>query len=134
MNGIAIGSGRRSDVVVATLLAMALFVRLIVPTGWMPVAGNGYAITLCTGAGMVSAWVDDKGVVHKDGKGPAQKSDHPCTFSGFSADLASANGITVLDGLVAFASLIIPGTNRAVTVGRGLAAPPPPQTGPPASL
>lgn len=134
MNGVAIGSGRRSGVVVAMLLAMALLVRLIVPTGWMPVAGNGYAITLCTGAGMISAWVDDKGVVHKDGKGPAQKSDHPCTFAGFSADLASANAFPVLDGLAIFASLIVRGTNRAVSVGRGLAAPPPPQTGPPASL
>lgn len=134
MNGAAIGSGKRGGVVVATLLALALLVRLIVPSGWMPVVGNGYAITLCTGSGMVSAWVDDKGVVHKDSKGPVQKADHPCTFAGFSADLASAGALPLLDGFIAFVDLIVVDTPRAVAVGRGLAAPPPPPTGPPASL
>lgn len=116
------------------LLAVALLVRLVIPAGWMPVAGNGYAITLCTGAGIVSAWVDADGVVHKDGKAPAQKPDHPCTFAGLSADLLAGGTSSFLGHFVAFSSLIAAKAFETVAIGRGLAAPPPPPTGPPANL
>lgn len=134
MNGAAIRSGGRGGAIVGVLLALALFVRLIVPSGWMPIAGNGYAITLCTGAGMVSAWVDGNGVVHKDGKGPAQKAEHPCIFAGFGTDLLPGGVSFAVDSFVALTSQVIIPPLQAVSIGRGLAAPPPPPTGPPASL
>ncbi|MET0375823.1 MAG: hypothetical protein ABW128_16390 [Rhizorhabdus sp.] len=134
MSGVAIRSGRTGGAVIGALLALTLLVRLIVPSGWMPVAGSGYAITLCTGAGVVSAWVDEKGVVHKDGKAPAQKADHPCTFAGFGVDLLSRVEMSVRDSAVRLAGSTIALSIALVAVGRGLAAPPPPQTGPPATL
>ena len=130
---MALRSGGRGAVIGA-LLALALLVRLVVPTGWMPVAGDGYAITLCSGAGMVSAWVDADGVVHKDDKGSAQKGDHPCTFAGFSADLLTSGAIPAVDRFVAFSGLIVASPFEAVAIGHGLAAPPPPPTGPPVRL
>lgn len=133
MNRVAIRFGGRGAVI-GVLLALALLVRLVIPAGWMPVAGNGYAITLCTGAGMVSAWVDADGIVHKDDKGPAQQGDHPCTFAGLSADLLAGGALSALGHFVAFSGVIVAKPFETVAIGRGLAAPPPPPTGPPANL
>src|SRR3546814_9896108 len=95
--------------------------------------GSGFAITLCTGMGAVTAWVDKDGHTHKEK--PAQESTgHPCTFSGFSAalDLPDLGAAVVAPRPVQTALLI---TRIAeVAIGRGLAAPPPPPTGPPANL
>ena len=115
------------------LLVAALLVRLLVPAGWMPMAGSGYAITLCTGMGAVTAWVDGDGKLHKGERGDSG-SDQPCAFSGHSAalDLPSLGNITMLP-VMATTTPILPAM-FAVGLGRGLAAPPPPPTGPPASL
>ena len=75
------------------IVVLALLLRILIPAGWMPAAaGSGYAITLCTGMGAVSAWVDSEGKVHKEKPADA-KTDHPCVFSGFSAaiDLPALN-------------------------------------------
>lgn len=115
------------------LLALALMFRVLIPVGWMPTTGSGFAITLCTGMGAVTAWVDKDGHTHKEK--PAQESTgHPCTFSGFSAalDLPDLGAAVVAPRPVQTALLI---TRIAeVAIGRGLAAPPPPPTGPPANL
>lgn len=115
------------------LLALALLLRLLVPAGWMPATGSGYQITLCTGMGAVSAWVGKDGQIHK-GKPADSKTEQPCAFSGFSAAL----NLPMLDGLAIApsiaASVVLITKLTAVTIGRGLAAPPPPQTGPPATL
>jgi len=114
------------------LLAIALLMRLLVPTGWMPMAGSGYAITLCTGMGAVQAWVDKDGNVHK-GKPTDTKSEQPCAFSGYSLalDLPPFGGVAILPALP---NAVLPVASLfAVDVGRGLAAPPPPPTGPPAT-
>src|SRR3546814_19422925 len=83
--------------------------------------------------GAVTAWVDKDGHTHKEK--PAQESTgHPCTFSGFSAalDLPDLGAAVVAPRPVQTALLI---TRIAeVAIGRGLAAPPPPPTGPPANL
>jgi hypothetical protein len=114
------------------LLTLALLMRLIVPAGWMPTAGNGYAITLCTGAGTVSAWIDADGKLHK-GEPADTASDHSCAFAGFAGALdLPATGALALPILPATAILVA--RPFAVDIGRGLAAPPPPQTGPPATL
>lgn len=117
-----------------SLVAFALLLRIAVPAGWMPAAaGSGYAITLCTGMGAISAWVDDEGRVHKEKPADAQ-SDQPCVFSGFSAalDLPALDGTLVVPPLAIVTLFVLP--IASVTIGRGLAAPPPPSTGPPTSL
>ena len=101
----------------------------------MPAAsGNGYSIEFCTGKGAVSMWVDGSGKVHKQKPGDAEGLDQPCAFSGllqaaalreFAAQIAPRIAIITILGSLAVA---------AVMVGHGLAAPPPPPTGPPIDL
>lgn len=113
------------------LLAIALFVRLLVPAGWMPAAGQGYAIMLCTDMGAAIAWVDEDGNVRKDAPAPSGTPDHHCTFAGFSAALTAPDWP---GSAIALADLANPTTKAAfdtATIGHGLAAPPPPPTGPP---
>lgn len=115
-------------------LLIVLLLRLLVPTGWMPVAtpASGIAITICTGMGAVSAYIDAEGKLHRTDKSGADlaKDVGLCPFaSGLSM-------LPVLDVLVASYALVWRTTlahlDEAVAIGRGLAAPPPPPTGPPA--
>jgi len=131
-----IGQNRRSPptraAIASTLLILALFLRVLVPAGWMPAAGGSYAITLCTGAGMAKAWVDGEGRVHKEERTKGG-IDHPCAFAGFGsiADLPP-----LLEPVFHLFAAAIPVLMPvlAVAIGRGLAAPPPPATGPPSRL
>ena len=106
--------------------------RLLVPVGWMPATEQGFAITLCTGEGAVSAWVDDKGEIHK-GK-PSEQTSHPCIFAGFGAAFDISTAIDTVGAPVLPAGILPPSAAFVVAVGQGLAAPPPPSTGPPVSL
>jgi len=119
----------------ATLLACTLLLRLLVPAGWMPSAGADglIRITLCTGEGRTAAWVDGEGKIHD--KAPAQSSAHdqPCAFAGLATalDSAATPAIVPPERLALATPRALP---PAVAIGRGLAAPPPPATGPPATL
>lgn len=112
------------------LAAFALAVRVLVPSGYMPAQGKGFEMTLCTGDGMVTAWVDDQGNVHKGEKAPDGKGDHPCAFSGVGA-LVEAKAPAGTAALPLATSENPPIGLGLAHVGRGLAAPPPPPTGPP---
>jgi hypothetical protein len=112
------------------LAALALAIRVLVPAGYMPSDGKGLEITLCTGDGMVSAWVDEQGNLHKGEKAPDGKGDHPCAFAGVGA-LAEADSPADAINLPALSSSVQPIRSDHAFLGRGLAAPPPPQTGPP---
>jgi hypothetical protein len=113
------------------LVALALLVRAAIPAGWMPASDGGRWITLCTGSGAVAAFVDADGVRHDDPAPAAQ--DHPCAFAGVAVPLTPPLAIAV--PLPSFETAR-PARLAAATVaiGRGLAAPPPPSTGPPALL
>lgn len=118
-----------------TLMLCALFARAWIPAGWMPDrTSNGYSISLCTGMGAVSAWVDDEGTVHKTRPVKSDASDQPCAFAGLFnvADLPDMAGPWAAMVFATAITAVLPLT--AVAVGRGLAAPPPPPTGPPANL
>ena len=116
------------------LIALALLLRILIPAGFMPAEGKGFAITLCTSMGAKQAWVDDQGRIHEGKSAPDQKVDHPCSFasSGWAFDLPDIAG----DVVASLRSIDEPFVVRAfaVAIGRGLAAPPPPPTGPPANL
>lgn len=114
------------------LSVLALIMRVLIPAGWMPAsAERGFSIILCTGQGAVSAWVDDKGEVH-EGKPGDDRASHPCVFAGFGAalDLPSLDSSAAFAFAPAISYLILARGTGAI--GRGLAAPPPPPTGPPA--
>lgn len=130
----------------AALALLAVFVRALIPAGYMisPRAeADGMVITLCTGQGSIEAVVDRKtGAIisvgdHDNGgsKAPGKSTDHhpPCVFSA-SATLAGPAPSPVLDGPVTVA---LPADQRrpeAIIPGRGLAAPPPWSTGPPLTV
>ncbi len=121
----------RGNCLALTLLAFALLSRVLVPAGWMPTAADGWKITLCTGMGVVEAWVDEDGNLRKDAPSGGKSDSHqPCIFSGFGAAIdmppvfASVLSATLPMHVALFRKL-------TVSIGNGLAAPPPPQTGPP---
>lgn len=117
------------------LLFCALLVRAMVPAGWMPVAsGNGYSIEFCTGKGAVSMWVDGAGKVHKQKPASREGADQPCAFSGLAHAVALPEVTTPPVPLIAIVAMLGALPIAAVAVGRGLAAPPPPPTGPPITL
>lgn len=115
-----------------TLLGLALALRVLVPAGWMPAnEGRGFAITLCSGSAMHTAWVDAEGKVHK--QAPAQGGDQHCAFAGLGTPMLGSDfPAPVLQPARADAA---PAVSEALaSIGQGLAAPPPPATGPPITV
>lgn len=109
------------------LTALALAVRVVVPSGFMlsPANGGGLpTMVICTGDGPIHIPASGD---HAPAKPDA--SDH-CAFTSAANSLAAPDATTVSTDLIAFADLreIAPVSLRP---GLGLAAPPPPKTGPP---
>lgn len=126
---------RPSRALVALLLAVLLAGRLIVPTGWMPVrtSEGGFTIMLCSGSGPAEGWIDNTGQLHKGHKPQGQsESKDPCPFGAITAAVTLPAAPALAAALPAPAPAS-PRPGHAVTVGHGLAAPPPPATGPPLS-
>jgi hypothetical protein len=119
------------------LASLALFLKILIPPGYMAAPakpdGPAFALVLCTAQGMVTLDPAD----HPDGAGESAPTDDdgarhsPCVFAGHSLN-APAPDLRAVE-IVAFPSLadrpLIARTD--VVPGRGLAAPPPPATGPP---
>jgi len=124
----------RSRALATVLLAAVLLGKLLVPGGWMPVqTGRGIEMTLCSGAAPLRLWLDDAGKLHKGEQPGSEKAPKdPCPFGALAAPVQRGTA-PVLAIVVVSAEpaprLVAPG----VSVGRGLAAPPPPATGPPLS-
>lgn len=125
--------------VVLAIIACALVMRMLVPQGWMPVhAANGWTITICTGAGPMKMTMADGARVSKSAhqgsdSGYPGKGDHSCAFSSFSLalDVPPPPAVALPAPI---AEIWRAGIALAIAVGRGLAAPPPPSTGPPILL
>jgi hypothetical protein len=115
------------------LLVGALLARGLTPDGWMPVASaaGGFTIAPCDGHGPSSVMAMPMGKPHHKMPPKGQTGDHPCVFSG----IGIADATPPLPTIVAPVRRVIdaPAIQRVITApGRGLAAPPPPATGPPA--
>lgn len=124
----AVGGG-----ITLLLIALALMLRVLIPAGFMPATGQGVAIMLCTGMGATTVWVDANGDIHKQ-KPPADgQKDQPCAFAGFGAafDLPGFAGNPIAPAFSTAA--LAPAISVVVAIGQGLAAPPPPSTGPPSA-
>ncbi|WP_162875424.1 hypothetical protein [Sphingomonas crusticola] len=131
----------------AWLVALALAVRLIVPAGFMPMAGHA-ALEICAGqtpdlpsAGPMAAMpgmaaMDHAAPAHAmdhgdHGKPMSGASDHDC---GFAAAVGGAGALPTLILPAMLAPVALPAAflrTLLVRPGHGLAAPPPPKTGPP---
>jgi hypothetical protein len=111
------------------VLACALFLRLWVPSGWMPAANAGpFAIEPCASAAPMP-------MAHSDGAhhGSPHKHQHDgdCAFAPHHSGLAqAAPAPTLLAPFLAPAPL--PQHFAAPLFATGPPAPPPPATGPPA--
>ena len=112
-----------------TLLALAIALKLLVPQGWMPDSRGG--LMLCSGKVPVAVPAMTHGGHGKHDAPAKQAADHPCAFAGPSMAAAPPVPLAALTA-PPVTSDALPITPFAVAVGRGLAAPPPPATGPPA--
>ncbi|MCJ8158489.1 hypothetical protein [Sphingomonas sp. LaA6.9] len=118
------------------IVACALMLRMLVPAGWMPAtdADGAVRITLCTGQGLVEAWVATDGSLHDKAPQKSEpKTDQPCSFAGLGAAFDAVPAVAFTPSLyfVTATAITLP---ASVAIGRGLAAPPPPAIGPPATL
>jgi hypothetical protein len=127
-----------AHILALAIIACALLARVLIPQGWMPVdTPQGWRITICSGTGPMQMNMPGvasmKGMHHKSGDRDHGSNDHPCAFS----SLVTALDETRLPDITlpVFVAEVFRGAVFAsVMVGRGLAAPPPPATGPPSRL
>jgi len=106
------------------LALVALFVRAAIPSGYMVAQDNGPRLVICTGHAVAAA---------DPGGTPLQnhhKPDQPCAFAGAHVALHPPAGPDLAPWTtIARDTVVFRGPDLAP--GRGLAAPPPPSTGPP---
>jgi hypothetical protein len=103
---------------------------MVVPAGWMPSYDAGrITITLCTELGKTQAWIDSDGRIHKEAPAKQGQPDGACAFAGLTF-AASPPVSSPVDWRPA-TGVALPGSVAVVSIGQGLAAPPPPATGPP---
>ncbi len=117
--------------IAAAMIVLALALRVIIPSGFMPSSERGFALTICTGMDTQTVWMDKSGKLHKEDPSKGKSVEHqPCAFAGaaMAADVLSAD-FQVAMAPVALAIPVF--AKREVSVGAGLAAPPPPAIGPP---
>jgi len=114
------------------LIGFALLLRIIVPAGWMPTTGADGAIriSICTGMGAETAYIDRDGKVHKEAPSGTHHDPQPCGFGALGLGLNSAPGPTLILPFIAAAAVEL-AILQTAAIGHGLAAPPPPSTGPP---
>jgi hypothetical protein len=125
-------------------LLLALAMRLLVPTGFMWEAGANGGAQLVPCSGMAPAsnapamhgmhHMAMAGQAHEKGDESTDTNSHECAFSGLGGPLDLASPF-VAPAALPRAILALPIlTAQALTPGRGLAAPPPPSRGPPATV
>lgn len=117
-----------------SLVFAAMLMRVLVPQGWMPASGG---LTMCVGGQRVALSAEAQTLMAAHGVPVPEDSppphDAPCAFAGFGQGLADP----VLPELTipVFAPFAtVEAAAPAVAIGRGLAAPPPPSTGPPTTI
>lgn len=135
----------RHAFLLAALLCI-LFGRAAVPAGWMPIASahRGVVLAPCSGMGVATLpkanampAMDMPGMAahasHDAGgeseRHPDSAGDHPCSGAGVSVALETP--VLDLPAALAIAPRAAPVGLLVPAIGRGLAAPPPPSTGPP---
>lgn len=124
---------RRVGVLRLALLS-ALLLRALLPPGFMlaDTAQQGVKVVLCSAHGLIEVTVDP--VTNEVRTEPAEqnkksdKADPPCAFSAIAKLAPPPANSTYMPRLVS-APHAAPSFD--VRPGRGLSAPPPPQTGPP---
>ncbi|QLC25792.1 hypothetical protein HFP57_12700 [Parasphingopyxis algicola] len=120
------------------LAAVFLVAQALVPNGFMPVFGaDGPRIMLCTGQGLQRASLPDNApaamlaLADAMDDEPAPESDNtPCDYAAAPNSIAKTSAIAIAKIPPPSGATSFPPAGL-VAIGAGLAAPPPPQTGPP---
>ena len=134
--------GGRVSAFALMLACMAIALRVLIPQGYMaaPAASSGsLPIMLCTAQGVRAVSIDAAGhIVDAPAEAPGDPAGGPptdphCAFSGLGvAFMAEAPALIAMAvWRPAHAAIILA---PQTTPGRGLAAPPPPPTGPPLQI
>jgi hypothetical protein len=115
----------------AAIVALALFVKILVPTGFMIGSETGtVTIELCSGTGPMKMTMVMPGMEHHQHKPDHQGKEMPCAFSGLTAPaLAAADSV-----LLAIALIFIVETTFRLEIFSVVRAPDrlrPPLRGPP---
>jgi hypothetical protein len=120
------------------LVALALFMRVLIPAGFMPAtdASGGFPIVVCTGEGMATGWLDDAGRFHE---GEKPQSEHRGKSAGDQCPFSGAAGAWTLDhSSFVLAEVGHWPTQRGRLINDPDASPkvtrPPPARGPPLSV
>lgn len=120
--------------IAAGLIVLALALRVVIPSGFMPSSERGFALTICTGMDTQTVWMDKSGKLLKEDPSKGKSVEHqPCAFAG----AIMASGLPIGDFTIALAPVAATAAVFAameVLVGTGLAAPPPPAIGPPSYI
>jgi hypothetical protein len=125
-------------------LLLALAMRLLVPTGFMWEAGTsgGARLVPCSGMAPASGGASMQAMHHMAMAGPSHdkgsesgdNSSRECAFSGLGGPLDLTSPF-VAPATLSLAAIALPVlTAQSLMPGRGLAAPPPPSRGPPATF
>ncbi len=129
-------ASRQNRLLLTAIVFCTLILRFLVPNGWMPVmSASGWTLEICNGMEVPSMDMDHgapmAGMHHGMDKHDHRAGDRPCVYSAVACALTGPIALGV-DGLTLapVEQLIV--LVEAVAIGRGLAAPPPPATGPPA--
>jgi hypothetical protein len=135
------GAGFRVHAI-AALLLLGLALRGAIPAGWMPsFEGSAVALVPCSGwtagesrsptvhSGGHQADSDHHGAHDSPNRTGHEGSIALCSFAAVAADLPNPGGDIVLRPAMETEQRFM--MSASVSVGRGLAAPPPPSTGPP---
>jgi hypothetical protein len=123
------------------LALFALVMKVLVPSGFMLSPTQAQAgltpIVLCTAAGNLTALMDSDGTIVSTSEHGAAPVDHdetphaPCTFAGHHGAAQAPVMMFVVVPQVRPMDLTQRGQEAVPVPGLGLAAPPPPKTGPP---
>ncbi|WP_156678576.1 DUF2946 family protein [Sphingomonas profundi] len=93
------------------LIALALMMKLLVPTGYMTsVSAGTITIELCSGTGpmkMTPVRMTMPGMAHHSGKGDHARPDMPCAFSALAAPSLGGADPLILAGAIAFILLTV---------------------------
>lgn len=118
----------------AALIVLALAVRIVLPAGFMPSSERGFALTICTGMDTQTVWMDKSGKLHKEDPAKGKSVEHqPCAFAGaaMAGDTPAATAFVAMPPVATAAPVF---AMCEISVGQGLAAPPPPAIGPPSYI
>lgn len=118
----------------AALIVLALAVRVVIPSGFMPSSERGFALAICTGMDTQTVWMDKSGKLHKEDPAKGKSVKHqPCAFAGVAMAGNAPTEATFI-AMPPVATAIPVFSMREISVGHGLAAPPPPAIGPPSYI